>query len=283
MESLTAVILGLVEGLTEFMPVSSTGHLIVVGHLLGFEGPKASVFEVFIQLGAILAVLFLYRERFFGLLSFEKKVGFSGQRGIFLLFLTTLPAVLAGAGFHGFIKRYLFSPMTVALGLGVGGLGILLVERRRRTQFPSTAGTVGLRPGAPHRQLVSFKFGLDSVDARVALRVGLFQCLALWPGISRAAATILGGMASGLDRKTAAEYSFLAAVPVMFAAVLFDLYKSLEWLHRSDIPIFLIGFTVAFLSAWVTVRFFIRLLQNHTLEFFGWYRLVAAFFILWIY
>lgn len=256
-ELLQVFILGLVEGLTEFIPVSSTGHLIVTGHLLGFEGEKAATFEVFIQLGAILAVLFLYRERFYRLFKFDEK-GFAGLNGIFLLALTTFPALFFGALAHSFIKKHLFNPMTVAVGLGIGGIALLGVER--------------VLPRAR-------RFGLDSLKPKDALLVGLFQCLALWPGVSRSASTIVGGMISGADRKTAAEYSFLAAVPVMFAATAYDLYKSRGILNQSDLLIFAVGFAVSFISALFAVKFFIHLLGNHTLKPFGWYRIAVALLI----
>jgi undecaprenyl-diphosphatase len=169
-----AVMLGIVEGLTEFIPVSSTGHLIVAGHLLGFEGPRAATFEIFIQLGAILAVVFLYKARFLRLCSFRTSRGFAGQRGIILLGLTSIPALVFGAGAHGLIKAYLFTPASVALGLGIGGVGILVMER-----FLPRVKTAGL----------------DALSYRDAIVVGLCQCLALWPGMSRSACTIVGGMA----------------------------------------------------------------------------------------
>lgn len=261
LELLHAIILGLVEGLTEFIPVSSTGHLIVAGHLLGFEGERASTFEVFIQSGAILAVVFLYKERFFRLFSVKRDEGFAGLRGIMLLGLTTFPALIAGAVAHGFIKKNLFNPLTVAIGLGIGGVAILLIERT----LPKTK-----------------KCGLDSLGWQEALAVGLFQCLALWPGISRSASTILGGMTVGIERKTAAEYSFLAAVPVMFAAVAYDLYKSIRFLQMSDMPVFSVGFAVSFVSALLAIKFFIRLIGSHTLIPFGLYRIIIAFVILWV-
>lgn len=255
MELLDAALLGLVEGVTEFIPVSSTGHLILAGHLLGFEGVKASTFEIFIQLGAILAVLVLQYKRVLALCTLRKAVGFAGPHGLALLGLTTLPALLLGGVAHGFIKAHLFNPMTVAIGLGIGGLGILLLERF----LPEVRMT-----------------GLDALSWREALTVGLFQCLALWPGMSRSACTILGGMSVGIERRTAAEYSFLAAIPLMFAAAAFDLYKSLPILHMPDIPLFGVGFIVSFLAALLIVKGFLRLLGRYTLTLFGWYRLAAA-------
>jgi undecaprenyl-diphosphatase len=256
---LNAVILGLVEGLTEFIPVSSTGHLIIVGHFLHFEGAAANTFEVFIQLGAILAVVVLYKERFVRLADRSSSGGFAGLNGILLLGLTTLPALVLGFAAHGFIKAHLFNTTTVAIGIALGGVAILVVERFLPTPT---------------------KRGLESLTPRDALAIGFFQCLALWPGVSRAGATIVGEMLLGIERKTAAEYSFLAAVPVMFAATGYDLLKSLTFLHASDIPFFAVGFVVAFLAAWLAVRTFISLLSRHTLVPFGWYRIVAAILLL---
>jgi undecaprenyl-diphosphatase len=254
-EWLTILILGLVEGMTEFIPVSSTGHLIVAGHVLGFEGESAKTFEIFIQLGAILAVVFLYKDTFLGLFTGHRTRGVVGFHGLLLLALTTLPALVVGALAHGYIKKYLFNTHTVALGLGVGGVAILLVElalpRARRD-------------------------GLGTLRWREALIVGLFQCLALWPGTSRSAATIVGGMIAGMERKTAAEYSFLAAVPLMCAAVAFDLFKSREILHAADVPVFALGFVVSLISAAVAVKGFLRLLGAYTLSAFGWYRIIIA-------
>jgi undecaprenyl-diphosphatase len=254
-----ALVLGVVEGLTEFVPVSSTGHLIVVGSLLGFEGEKAATFEVFIQLGAILAVAWLYRHRLLSLATFERGEGFAGRRGWALLALTTLPALILGALAHGFIRSQLFTPSTVAIGLGLGGVAILLAEWFRPQPTLS---------------------GLDTLGWRVALVVGLFQCLALWPGVSRAAATMVGALLVGVERKTAAEYSFLAAIPVITAASLFELATSLDLLAPTDIPVFATGYVVAFASAWLAVTFFLRLISHITLRPFGWYRIGAALLLL---
>jgi undecaprenyl-diphosphatase len=256
-----AVLLGIVEGLTEFIPVSSTGHLIIVGHLLRFEGPKAATFEIFIQLGAILAVVFLYKDRFLRLCSTHRSAGFSGRRGLVLLGLTTLPGLAIGAATHTLIKAYLFTPTTVALGLGIGAIGILTLER----YHPPVK-----------------KSGLDELNHRDAVVVGLCQCFALWPGMSRSACTIVGAMTVGIGRETAAQYSFLAAVPLMFAATVFDLYKSLPILQGSDVPMFAIGFIVSSIAAWLAIKFFLRFLASHTLKPFAWYRIMVALAILWL-
>ncbi len=252
-----AVIMGIVEGLTEFVPVSSTGHLIIVGNLLNFKGDAAKCFEVFIQLGAILAVVWLYWDRFIGLLfpPKDKQVKFSGLRGIWLLILTTVPASIAGFFLHDIIKKYLFSPVSVVLALAVGAIAIIIVEKYKPT---------------PHTKT------LDELTGKQALIVGLFQCLSLWSGMSRSASTIMGGMLCRLDRKVAAVYSFLAAVPIMFAATFYDLYKSRAFLHTSDIPYFAVGFVVSFIFAAIAVKTFIKLLSRWTLVPFAVYRLIIS-------
>jgi undecaprenyl-diphosphatase len=255
-----AAVLGVVEGVTEFLPVSSTGHLILAGHLLGFSGGKASCFDVFIQLGAICAVVCLYYYRFVGLIPVKgfsefNGQGFSGFRGLTLLAVTTLPALVIGAFAHRAIKDYLFGPMTVVLALGIGGIAILLVEK--------------FKPESSVQEL-------DGMTFKQALAVGLFQILAMWPGVSRSAATIVGGMLTGLNRKVAAEYSFLAAVPVMIAATGYDLFKEWHFLSASDFGFFAMGFVVSFVSAALAVKTFISLVQKWSLAPYAWYRIAVA-------
>src|SRR5574341_1522316 len=275
---ITAVILGIVEGITEFLPISSTGHLILAEYLLGFTGPRAETFALFIQLGAMVAVVILYWRRFLDLLKLNSSLtrsieaiqepprqadsgaqsarsGFVGWRALALLALTTLPAAGVGLLFGDAIKEALFNPITVAIGLAVGGAAILVIEAR--PPQPRTAS-------------------LDALTFREALIVGLFQCLALWPGVSRAAATILGGMIGGLRRDTSAEYSFLAAVPALTAAGLWDLYQSRDLLTAADAPVFAVGFIVSLIFAWLSIRWLIGLLKRRTLQPFGWYRLALA-------
>jgi undecaprenyl-diphosphatase len=258
---LNAIILGIVEGLTEFLPVSSTGHLIIAGHLLGFTGPKAETFEIVIQLGAILAVVAMYLPTFWGLVRPTGRA-FGGLRGLWLLFLTSVPASLLGLFAHSAIKEHLFSPVTVAFALIIGALAILLVERLKIRK------NVG---------------DLDEMTPALALGVGCFQCLALWPGFSRSAATIMGGMILGLDRRVAAEYSFIAAVPLMFAATGYDLLKSWRIFGPDDFLVLAVGFAVSFISAWAAVKVFIALLSRMTLRPFAWYRLALAPVVLWIF
>jgi undecaprenyl-diphosphatase len=254
-EIIVAAIMGVVEGLTEFVPVSSTGHLIIVGNLLRFTDETAKCFEVVIQLGAILSVVFLYWGRFKGLFNFRKTGGFYGIRGWWLLFLTSLPAAVAGVVIYKPMKAYLFHPIPVVIALAVGAIGILLAEKFK--PVPNVKS-------------------LDELNWRHALSVGLFQCLSLWPGMSRAASTIVGGMFSRLDRMIAAEYSFLAAVPIMFAATAKDLYENRDALCKEDIPVFAVGFVVSFIVAVIAIKTFIKLLGKWTLKPFAYYRLVLA-------
>jgi len=258
---LTAVVLGIVEGLTEFIPVSSTGHLIVAGNLLGFVGEKASTFEVAIQLGAILSVVVLYWDRFLGLVYQRRSSrsdsvsALSGWPGICRIGIASLPALIAGYLFHDFIKSHLFTPVTVSWALAVGGVAILIVERSVSQQ--------------------SFA-SLETLTLKQALGIGLFQVLSLWPGTSRSAATIVGGLILGLDRKGAAEFSFLIAVPIMMAASAYDVLKMSAALTSHDIGQFAVGFIVSFIVALISIKTFIRLLGRWSLIPFAWYRIVVA-------
>lgn len=256
---LYTVIMGIVEGITEFLPISSTGHLDLADHLLGFKDCVGENFDrsfkVIIQLGAILAVIAAYPSRFAGLLRFRDSKGFSGFRGLALLAITSIPAGLLGLALEKQIDKHLHGPATIAAALAVGAIWILLVER----YAPSAA-----------------KVGVDSITWKDALSVGLFQCLALWPGMSRSAATILGGMITGLERKTATEYSFFAAVPILFAASMYKFLKIYSTITREQTVLLAIGFVVSFVFAWLAVKFLIHFLSRHTLVPFAWYRLLLA-------
>ncbi|RIL07853.1 MAG: undecaprenyl-diphosphatase [Proteobacteria bacterium] len=256
----SSIILGIVEGVTEFLPISSTGHLIVAGHLLGVHGDKAASFEIFIQLGAILAVVFLYWRRFAGLAAFgSERESFKGWDGIWKLAVVTFPACVAGLLLGSQVKEFLFYPRPVALALFVGGVFLIWVEGRKRDNSIAS---------------------IEEIPLRTCLLIGVCQCISLWPGISRSASTIVGGMLLGLNRKTAAEFSFLAAVPVMTLATIYDLYKSMQFLEGSDLQPFAIGFIVSFITAVLAVKFFLALLARTTLRVFGFYRILAALAVL---
>ncbi|MEW6367635.1 MAG: undecaprenyl-diphosphate phosphatase [Acidobacteriota bacterium] len=245
-----AVILGLVEGVTEFIPVSSTAHLILVGDLLGWTGETAKTFEIFIQLGAILAVMWLYRGRVLRLLGC---LWVRSERPLAAAILVSfLPAALAGLLLHSYIKLYLFSPLLVGFTLAAGGIAILIVERLARPSLDDA---------------------IDSISWRHALGIGLAQCLSLVPGVSRSAATIMGGMALGVPRRAATEYSFFLAIPTMFAATLFDLAKHAGQMTPADAADFAAGFAVAFVSALLIVRGFLKFVQHHSFVGFAWYRI----------
>lgn len=256
MDFIDAIILGLIEGVTEFLPISSTGHLILTSHFLGLTGESTKTFEIVIQLGAIMAVVFLYKQRVLDLFKRQTARPFSGLFALISLALTTAPAMVLGFLFHDFIKSNLFNPLTVALALAVGGIVMLLFERFIPTKEPVQS--------------------LDHLTHKQAFLIGVFQCFALWPGMSRSGATIIGGLLSGLDRRVAAEYSFLAAIPVMFLATGYDLLKSIHSLSIHDAPLFAVGFVIAFLSALVAIKFFIHQLQKHSLAPYGVYRLILA-------
>ena len=252
-----AFILSIVEGLTEYLPVSSSGHLVLVGDLLNFSGETAATFQVVIQLGAIMAVVVLYWGRFWGLLRPQQGVPFAGLRGIWMLFLTCVPACVLGLLLHSQIKS-LFTPSMVLIPFVIGALLMIFVERR---QFHPRYET------------------LDDMTPGLAFGIGCFQCLALFPGFSRSAATIMGGMILGARRPLAAEYSFIAAVPIMVAATGFDLLKSLHLFTAADIPFFAVGMIGSFISALIAVKAFVRLVGHMTLVPFAVYRLLLAPFI----
>lgn len=257
----TGVVLGIVEGLTEYIPVSSTGHLILIGNFIKFTGPVADTFEIFIQFGCILAVLVLYLKRFLGLFDFSRRDGFSGKPGILKITLACIPAFIFGYLFHKQIKELLFSPRPVAWALIVGGLLMILVERVK----PKVTA-----------------LSLAQISPFKALLIGICQCLSLWPGMSRSGSTIMGGMIFGLDRKVAAEFSFIVAVPVMTAAVAHDLLKSISFLHQEQITLFASGFLVSFVAGLGAIRLFLRLLSSVTLVPFAIYRIIVGGLVLWL-
>jgi undecaprenyl-diphosphatase UppP len=253
-----AFVLGLVEGATEFLPVSSTGHLIIVGDLMDFNDEKSKVFKIFIQLGAILAICWEYRARleFVGSQMFHDRVA---QRFIRNLAIAFMPAALLGLLFHSQIKAFLFSPFTVAIALIAGGFAILLVER------------LNLQPSTRM---------VDEMRMSQALKIGFAQSLSLIPGVSRSGATILGGMLFGLSRQAATEFSFFVAIPIMFAATIYDLLKNRNLLAWDDVSIFAVGFITAFFAALLAVKTLVRYVANHDFRIFAYYRIVFGCIVL---
>ncbi|CAM5795876.1 undecaprenyl-diphosphate phosphatase [Rhizobacter fulvus] len=254
-----AAVMGVVEGLTEFLPISSTGHLILAGSLLGFNDDKMKVFDIAIQTGAIVAVIIVYwqrlRETMAGLGSDAK-----AQRFAINVAIGFVPAVVLGLLFGKAIKAHLFTPIVVASTFIVGGFIILWAERR--TAVETRVATV------------------DDMSRMDALKVGLVQCLAMIPGTSRSGATIIGGMLLGLSRKCATDYSFFLAIPTLVGAGLYSLYKERALLSAADIPLFGVGLLFSFLSAWVCVRWLLRYISTHTFVVFAWYRIAFGIVVL---
>jgi undecaprenyl-diphosphatase len=259
---LVAAILGLVEGLTEFLPVSSTGHLIVAGSLLNFTGERAKLFEIVIQAGAIVAVCWEYRARLFAVArGLPRERG--AQRFALNLLVAFLPAALLGLAFGGTIKAHLFAPVPVAGAFIAGALVILWAERRQRTRPDS----VRIR-------------SVDELRWTDALKIGFAQAFALIPGTSRSGATIIGGMLFGLSREAATEFSFFLAIPTLFAATGYELVKNRHLLATGDLSMIAVGFAVAFISAFFTIRALLRYVAHHDFVPFAWYRIAFGLVIL---
>lgn len=255
-----SAILGIVEGLTEFLPVSSTGHMIIVGHLLGFEGEKAETFEVVIQLGSILAVVVMFWRRLFALIGIhfgEIKHQSTGSKNLTLvhILLGMIPAVVLGLLLHDQIKT-LFNPRNVMYALVVGGV-LLLVAEWFKPQKPKATG-------------------IDDISYSQAFMIGCFQCLALYPGFSRSGSTIAGGMLMGVSRYAASEFSFILAVPMMIGATGLDLYKSLHFLSVADFPMFAVGFVTAFIVALFAIKTFLHMIKRMSFVPFALYRFMVA-------
>jgi len=255
-----ATIMGIVEGLTEFLPVSSTGHLILTGSLLGMTDDKSKVFDIAIQTGAILAVIIVYWERLSGAV---RNLGNSERARSFVLNLALgfLPAAVIGFFVYKKIKVYLFNGPVVASAFIVGGLIILWVEKRAR----------------PTPVRIN---DIDEMTPWDALKVGLVQCLGMIPGTSRSGATIIGGMLLGLSRKAATDFSFFLAIPTLVAAGGYSLWKERALLSTADVPLFAVGFFVSFVSAWLCVRWLLRYISTHTFVAFAWYRIAFGIVVL---
>ncbi|SFJ35475.1 undecaprenyl-diphosphatase [Paenibacillus sp. UNC496MF] len=276
----TAIVQGIVEGLTEFLPVSSTGHLILSGKLLGFSGEKADTFEIIIQLGAILAVAVIYWRRILHLLGLRRlnptealerdqepnrrtpAAGQTSKLNLIHVILACLPAMALGVLLHALIKDYLFSPYTVLAGLVLGGIFMLLGQKKLTAAMAEE---------------------IDQLSYKQAMLIGFYQCLALWPGFSRSGATIAGGLLSGVGYRAATNFSFLIAIPMMIAASGYELLKSYDTLTRSDLGFFATGFVVAFVVALLAVLTFLKWLERLKLAPFAYYRFaLAAVFLLYL-
>jgi undecaprenyl-diphosphatase len=255
------VIMGIVEGLTEFLPISSTGHLILAGSLLNFTGEKVKVFEIVIQAGAMLAVCWEYRVRIARvILDFSTDI--AARRFVVNLMVAFLPAVVLGLVFGKAIKAYLFKPIPVALAFIVGAFIIIVIEKRHRRVMYSRVDSV------------------DDMSVVDAFKVGLAQCFALIPGTSRSGATIIGAMAFGLSRQAATEFSFFLAIPTLLGATVYSLYKERALLSAADLPMFGLGALSAFISAFLCVRWLLRYISSHDFMIFAWYRIVFGVIVL---
>ena len=253
-----AVILGVVEGLTEFLPISSTGHQIIVADLIGFGGERAMAFNIIIQLGAILAVVWEFRRKILEIIT-GLPTQAKAQRFTVNLLIGFLPAVLLGVIFADTIHEYLFNPITVAVALVVGGLIMLWAEKRQ------------------HAVRVEH---VDDMHWTDALKVGFAQCLAMIPGTSRSGSTIIGGLLFGLSRKAATEFSFFLAMPTMVGAAVYSGYKYRDLFRAADLPVFAIGFIVAFVCAMIAVRGLLKFIASHSYAVFAWYRIAFGILIL---
>ena len=254
-----AAIMGIVEGLTEFLPISSTGHLILAGSLLGFSDAKAKVFDIAIQTGAILAVIIVYWQKIRSTVA-SLPSSRQAQRFALNVLIAFLPAVVLGLLFGKAIKEHLFTPQVVASTFILGAFVILWAERR-----PQSAARIQ---------------SVDDMSPLDALKVGLVQCLAMIPGTSRSGATIIGGMLLGLSRKAATDFSFFLAIPTLIGAGVYSLYKERALLSTADIPLFAVGLFFSFISAWVCVRWLLRYISSHSFVPFAWYRIAFGLIVL---
>lgn len=260
---LKAALMGIVEGLTEFLPISSTGHLILTGTLLGMHDEQGKVFEVAIQTGAIFAVILVYWQKIRGTL-----LGLGREPQANRLFSNVLiaftPAVVLGLLFGKYIKAHLFNPPVVATAFIIGGILIWLVERRPQAQNPDSGRIVSA----------------DDLGPWDALKVGLVQCLAMIPGTSRSGATIIGGMMLGLSRKAATDFSFFLAIPTLIGAGAYDLYKNRALMTADYMPVLAVGLLLSFISAYFCVRWLLRYISSHTFTIFAWYRIAFGIIVL---
>ena len=265
---LKAAVMGVVEGLTEFLPISSTGHLILAGALLGFDDEKAKVFDIAIQTGAIFAVILVYWQKIKSTV-IALPTQRLARRFVLNVFIAFVPAVVLGLLFGSAIKAHLFTPTVVASSFIIGGFIILWVEGWGRKP---------LHEGHPddHARIVN----VESMTPMDALKVGLVQCLAMVPGTSRSGATIIGGMLLGMSRKAATDFSFYLAIPTLIGAGAYSLYKERALLSMADVPMFAVGLVFSFLSAWLCVRWLLRYIATHSFVVFAWYRIAFGIVVL---
>jgi undecaprenyl-diphosphatase len=257
-----AAVMGLVEGFTEFLPISSTGHLILAGALLGFDDEKGKVFDIAIQTGAIFAVILVYWQKIRATL-LELPHERQARQFALNVLIAFVPAVVLGLLFGKAIKAHLFTPAVVATTFILGGFIILWAERRQ------AAGTGTVRVHA-----------VEDMSAMDAVKVGLAQCLAMVPGTSRSGATIIGGMLLGLSRKAATDFSFYLAIPTLIGAGVYSLYKERALLSLADVPLFGVGLVVSFISAWLCVRWLLRFIATHSFNGFAYYRIAFGIVVL---
>lgn len=251
MTIIQSIIIAIIEGITEFLPISSTGHMILASSLMKIQDDAfVKTFEISIQLGAIMAIVMLYARRFLQGISIYLKLG-----------IAFLPTAIVGFLAYGFIKAHLFNPIIVAVSLIVGGVILILIDRKVVAQKSKTDV-------------------LENISYKNAFFIGLIQCFSMVPGVSRAAATIIGGVFNGLDKKQATEFSFLLAVPTMFAATGYDLLKTPVIFTSHEIVLLAIGFIVALITAWIAVKIFIRLVENYGFKYFGYYRIIIGIIFL---
>jgi len=253
-----ALILGVVEGLTEFLPISSTGHQIIVADLLNFGGERAMAFNIIIQLGAILAVVWEFRRKILDVVT-GLPTQPKARRFTVILMIAVLPAVVLGIIFADTIHHYLFNPITVAAALVIGGVIMLWAERREHVIHAET---------------------VDDMTWKDAVKIGFAQCLAMIPGTSRSGSTIIGGLLFGLSRKAATEFSFFLAMPTMVGAAVYSGYKYRHLFQPDDLPVFAIGFVTSFVFAMIAVRALLKFISNHSYAAFAWYRIAFGLLIL---
>lgn len=254
-----AAFLGVIEGLTEFIPVSSTAHLLISSHLINFNSIQNNLFEIVIQFGAIMAIVMIYRKKIFDVMvNFRQK---SQQHFIINVLLAFLPAAIIGGIFHSLIKGLFFNNITIAIALILGGILIILIERKKG-QGSKVSGEV------------------ENIKPLTAFYIGLFQCVAMIPGVSRSGATIIGGILLGLNRKTATEFSFFLAIPTIAAASFYDLYKNIDTLTFANLELILVGLFASFISALLVIKWFINFVSKNNFTPFGIYRIIIGLVII---